>query len=144
MTHSMRAAELVAKFEGFSATAYADGNNIATIGYGHTAGVKLHDVTTEAVALVWLSQDLDAADQCLNSHLKDVPMNQNQFDALCSFVFNIGCGNFSKSTCFRNLEAGQYAAAGAAMLMWNKIAGKVSAGLVRRREAELELFSEAV
>lgn len=143
MIHSQKATNLVSEFEGFSSVAYQDGNGIWTIGFGHTANVKGADVTTRDAALVWLSNDLDTADNCINRYVK-VPLNQNQFDALCSFVFNIGCGNFSKSTCFRNLEASQYAAAGAAMLMWNKIAGQVSPGLDRRRKAEQALFSEAV
>lgn len=144
MTHSQRATELVSSFEGFSAVAYQDGNHIWTIGFGHTERVKGGDVTTRDAALCWLSDDLAVADQCLNDQLKDVVLNQNQFDALCSFVFNIGCGNFAKSTCRRDLIAGQYAAAGVAIGMWNKVAGKVSAGLERRRAAEMALFLEAV
>lgn len=143
MTHSQTAADLVSSFEGFSATAYQDQNGVWTIGFGHAQGVKQYDVTTKDAALRWLSDDLNTADNCIN-RMVTVPLNQNQFDALCSFIFNIGCGNFSKSTAFKCLQAGNYQSACDAMGMWNKIAHQVSGGLDRRRKAEQVLFMEAV
>lgn len=143
MTHSQACTDLVASFEGCSFVAYQDGNGIWTIGYGHTKGVKAGDTCTREQALDWQSEDLETADQALESLVK-IPINQNQWDGLTSLVFNIGQGNFSRSTCLKDLNAGDIQAAADAMLLWNKVAGKVSSGLVRRRAAERSLFLKEV
>lgn len=70
-----------------------------------------------------------------------VPLNQNQFDALVSFAYNIGTGGFEGSTTLRRLNAGDYAGAADAMRMWNKSDGAVVQGLVNRREAEVRQFN---
>lgn len=143
MTHSQTCVDLVASFEGCSFVAYQDGNDIWTIGYGHTGGVMKGDTCTREQALAWLSQDLQTADHALSMLVK-VPTNQNQWDALTSFVFNIGQGNFASSTCRRDINAENMAGAADAMLMWNRIAGHTSPGLVRRRIAERNLFLKEV
>ena len=70
----------------------------------------------------------------------DIAINQNQFDALVSLCFNIGAGNFRSSTLLRVLNAGNLMAAADQFLVWDKVAGQVSDGLVRRRAAERALF----
>ena len=69
-----------------------------------------------------------------------VPLNQNQFDALVSFTYNVGVGALKQSTALRKLNAGDYAGAADALTMWTKFKGKVLAGLVRRRKEERALF----
>lgn len=70
-----------------------------------------------------------------------VPLNQNQFDALVSFAYNIGTNGFEGSTTLRRLNAGDYAGAAEAMRMWNKSDGAVVQGLVNRRDAEVRQFN---
>ncbi|MCY1305462.1 Lysozyme RrrD [compost metagenome] len=69
-----------------------------------------------------------------------VPLSQGQFDALASFVFNLGSGNLQCSTLLRKLNAKDYAGAADEFPRWNKAGGKVLAGLTRRRAAERALF----
>lgn len=73
-----------------------------------------------------------------------VKINQNQFDALCSLVYNIGAGAFLTSTLLKNLNLGKYKEASKQFLVWNKANGKVLEGLVKRRTAEKELFDKGV
>ena len=131
------------QFEGFSAVAYEDGNGISTIGFGHTQGVQMGDVCTLLQAQTWLDEDLKTADNAIGKYVT-VPINQNQWDALTSFVYNIGSGNFERSTVHLRINKGDYTGACDAIGMWCKVAGQVSNGLVRRRKAEQALFSEAM
>lgn len=134
----------IASFEGLRLSAYPDpatGAEPITIGYGHTGGVLLGDTCTEEEALAWLKQDCATAEECIADHV-DVDLNQNQYDALVSFIFNCGCGNFRASTMLKLINSGQMDAASKQFGRWNKGNGKVMAGLTRRREAEAELFEE--
>ena len=72
-----------------------------------------------------------------------VPLTQNQFDALVVWVYNLGPTNFRNSTLLKELNSGDYTAAGKEIIRWNKAGGKVLAGLGKRREAEAQLFNEA-
>lgn len=139
VNHSQACVDLVASFEGCSFVAYQDGNGVWTIGYGHTQGVDAGDTCTRQQASDWLSEDLEVADHALQRLVK-IPINQNQWDGLTSFVFNIGQGNFAQSTCLRDLNANNIQGAADAILMWDRVAGQVSSGLVRRRTAERSLF----
>lgn len=142
MMHSENATRLVETFEGCRLTAYRDDNGIWTIGYGHTGKyVTSVSACSQYQAEKWLDEDLVAADRAL-AWLVKAPVNQNEYDALVSLVFNIGQGNFASSTCLRELNQGNMDAACAAIGMWNKVAGQVSPGLVRRREAEQALFAQ--
>src|SRR4051812_37911101 len=99
--------------EGCKLTAYPDpatGGEPYTIGVGHTGGVRAGDTCTEEQAREWLRRDAQTAVRCVNASVKG-NLTQNQFDALCSLVFNIGCGNFGKSTLLRRLNEGDDAAA---------------------------------
>jgi lysozyme len=114
-------------------------NDVPTIGYGHTEGVKMGDVCTAAQAEKWLIEDCDAAEICVNGRVK-LPITDNQFDALVSLVFNIGINAFASSTLLRKLNSGDYAGAAAEFKRWRFQKGEELAGLVKRRERERKLF----
>jgi GH24 family phage-related lysozyme (muramidase) len=99
-------------------------------------------VITRGVSQEFLERDLRRFENAINNLVK-VPLNQNQFDALVSFAFNVGEANFKRSSVLRHLNAGLYAKAAEALLAWNKSKGKVLAGLTRRREEERELFLQS-
>lgn len=134
---------LIKQFEGFRATAYLCPAGIWTVGYGTTRinGNKVTKgarVTTEE-ADMFLEQDLKQFEDCINSTVS-VELTQNQFDALVAFVYNVGVGNFQKSTLLKKLNSGDYDAAAEQFLRWDKAGGRTLAGLTRRRKAERELF----
>ena len=133
---------LIKEFEGLRLKAYQDSVGIWTIGYGHTAGVKEGDVITEEQATEFLRDDAIFAEQCVSNSIR-VPVTQNEFDALVAFTFNVGCGNFRKSTLLAKLNEGDYEAAAREFHRWNKAGGQVLAGLTRRRAAEAQLFETA-
>lgn len=127
-------------FEKFRPTAYKPTpNDVWTIGFGHTDGVKEGGVCDIHQAIVWLHSDVRRAEDAVN-HGAVPLLTQNQFDALVSFVFNIGTGAFLESTCLRKLNDGDRSGAADEMLRWNKQKGKVLAGLVTRRAAERDMF----
>lgn len=133
---------LIMQFEGCRLNAYKCPAGVWTIGYGHTAGVKQGQTITQAQAEEYLRQDCGKYAAYV-SNTAYVPiadtLNQNQFDALVSFTYNCGAGNLKKLCAGRT--AGQIAAA---LPLYNKAAGKVLTGLVRRRAAETELFNTPV
>lgn len=139
MTPSDNCTQLVATFEGLMLDAYQDGAGVWTIGYGHTAGVKKGDVTTLRQAIDWLSGDLVTAGAAVNRFASG-PLTQNQFDALTSFTFNLGAGTLEHSTLLRLLNAGQTIQAALEFPKWDHVNGKPSAGLLKRRLAERDLF----
>lgn len=121
-----------------------DGAGIWTIGYGHTGKVNGKPITsgmtiTPEQAEQLLIDDLKRFEKAVNNNVK-VPLNQAQYDALVSFSFNIGDGNFKESTLLRRLNQGDYQAAADQMLIWNKGGGKVLKGLERRRANERAMF----
>lgn len=134
------AATLVASFEGDVLKAYQDGNRVWTIGYGHT-GQDVHPglVWTEDQAIAALRTNLLTSENDIERTVL-VPVNQNEFDALTSFDYNIGVGHLRSSTTLRLLNEGNRQGASDAMLLWDKVDGKVSPGLLRRRTAERALF----
>lgn len=137
---------LIKRFEGCSLVAYPDpGTGAApwTIGYGSTAGVKEGDKITQQRADVLLKLDADAAAREV-SNIVDVPLNQNQFDALVSLAFNIGADALAKSTLMRKLNDENYAGAADEFPRWIYAGGKELKGLVARRAAERELFMAAL
>lgn len=133
---------LIRKFEGLKLTAYQCSAHVWTIGYGSTRGVREGMTITEEEAEDLLWKDVKGAENCVNANVH-VPMTQGEFDALVSFVFNLGCGAFGKSTLLRKLNGGDYDGSSAEFGRWNKAAGKELAGLTRRREAEQQRFEEA-
>lgn len=135
---------LIKGFEGKQLVAYDDGVGVWTIGFGtikylNGVRVKRGDKCTEAQAEQYLRNDLITFENALNQLVK-VPLNQNQFDALVSFTYNLGETNLRSSTLLKKLNAKDYKGAAAEFLKWNKAGGKVMNGLVKRRKAEMELF----
>ncbi|MNE21980.1 Lysozyme RrrD [compost metagenome] len=115
-----------------------------TIGWGHT-GSDVHEglVITALHADKLLAQDLLSAERSVNRYAK-VELNQNQFDALVSFTFNLGSGNMSTSTLLKKLNDKDFIGASKEFERWNKAKGKVLNGLTRRRKMEAELFLKKV
>lgn len=133
--------DLIKTFEGLRLDAYPDpatGGDPWTIGYGHT-GPDTHKGLTidEAQAEALLRKDLARFEACIDACVH-ADLTQGQFDALVSLAYNIGCWNVRASTLVKLLNAGQ--ADADQFLRWNKAAGKVMAGLTRRREAERDRF----
>lgn len=138
MRPSAACVALVKRFEGFRARPYLCPAGKPTIGYGRTRGVKLTDPPiTEAQASKLLEEELgEYADGVAKLLL--VPVSQAQFDALVSFAYNVGLGNFRKSTLLRLLNRGKSCAD--EFLRWTRAGSRTLPGLVARRKAEQELF----
>lgn len=130
---------LIKSFEGLELKAYLCPAKVWTIGYGHTQGVKEGQVITKEQAESLLKGDLLIYEQAVLSH--NLKLNQNQFDALVSFAYNLGTGNLAKSTLLKKAKINpndptikdEFA-------KWNKAGGKVLSGLTRRRIAESNLY----
>ena len=97
MKTSQRGINLIKQYESFRAEAYRCPAGVWTIGYGHTRDVKSGDKITEPEALKLLRQDVQTAEKAVSTLVKK-PLDQNRFDALVSFVYNTGSGNFASST----------------------------------------------
>lgn len=140
MDISQNGIDLIKRFEGCRLTAYKCPANVWTIGYGHTGSdVKQGLTITQEQAEKLLKSDLVV--HCNNvSKLVKVPLNQNQFDALVSFEYNLGYGNLSRSTLLALINQKKFKEASEEFKKWKCAGGKVLAGLVKRREAEKELF----
>ena len=136
-----RGTEILKYFEGCKLTAYQDSVGVWTIGYGHTKGVYDGMTITQDQAEQMLLSELEEYEGYIEN-MVTVPLTQNQFDALVVWVYNLGPTNFKNSTLLKELNAGNYNAAGQEITRWNKAGGKVLAGLVKRREAEPELFND--
>lgn len=140
MTPSLACYALLKRFEQFRPTAYRPTKaDVPTIGYGHTAGVRMGDTCTYAQAESWLTEDTLTAASAVNRYVT-VPLTQAMFDALVSFVFNIGVGNFEESALLRELNDGEYELAADEILKWDHQGRTVLEGLERRDEAERALF----
>ncbi len=136
--------ELIKRFEGLELEAYQDIAGIWTIGYGHTGpdvepGMKISERDAEEL----LRRDLKPREQAVDSAVR-VPLNQNEFDALVSFVYNVGIGALRSSTALKRLNKGNRVGAADALTWWNKatVGGVLRevTGLTRRRAAERALF----
>lgn len=137
--------ELIKRYEGFRSRAYKCPAGIWTIGYGHTRGVKSGDVITEAQGEMFLRADLATAERAVTS--QRLTLSQNQFDALVSFVFNVGAGNFNRSTLLKKAKTNVNDTSIAdEFRKWNKArnpkTGKLEIlpGLTRRRGDEINLY----
>ena len=131
-------------FEGFRDKAYLDTGSVPTIGFGtikypNGQPVKMGDTCTRVQAEEWLKNDCKWVDACLDKYVK-VKVTQNQFDALASFVYNVGETAFVKSTMLAVLNQGNYIAAANQFDRWIFDNGKRINGLVNRRAAEKKLF----
>lgn len=139
MNTSPKGIALIKEFEGLRLKAYKCPGGVWTIGYGHTAGVKPGIVISEAQAEEYLKVDLIAFERYLNG--LRLALNQNQFDVLISFIYNVGTGNFSSSTLLRKVRANpQDNSIMDEFLRWVYSKGRVLPGLQRRRLAEMKLY----
>jgi len=132
--------ELIKHFEGCELEAYLCAAGVPTIGYGHIKDVNMGDTITQAEAEAMLVHELEEYENYINT-LVTVPLSQNQFDAMVSWVFNLGAGNLKSSTLLTVLNMEDYNEVPAQIMRWNKAGGKVLEGLTRRRQAEADLFS---
>lgn len=145
MRISEKGLAMIEKFEGCLLKASNKLDGVWTIGYGQTGryyGKKVRKgmTTTKALAHAWLrDHSIKTYEDAVNKNIK-VSINQNQFDALVSFTYNVGVGALKQSTALRLLNQGDYTGAADALTMWTKCNGKVLAGLVRRRKEERALF----
>ena len=130
---------MIKHFEGLELEAYKCPAGVWTIGYGHIKGVQEGDVITEQQADDMLVEELNEYENYINTLVK-CSLNQNQFDALVSWVYNLGPANLQASTLLKVLNAGDFAGVPAQIMRWNKAGGKVLEGLTRRRQAEADLF----
>ncbi|MEX2716767.1 MAG: lysozyme [Candidatus Sigynarchaeota archaeon] len=148
-TVSPKGVRFVAQFEGFSLNLRNDPAGNCEIGFGHlvhrgpcngTEPEEFKRGITKERALELLAQDLREAAAAV-ARLVKVPLTQAQFDALVSFVFNVGPGNFSRSTLLKLLNQGDYASVPTQLNRYVFADGRKLAGLVRRRQAEGRLFA---
>ena len=154
MQMSEQALELLKQWEGFETKVYDDSAGLATIGVGHlitkseqTSGaivisglpIQYADGLTDQEVVDLLGQDVQPAEQAVNGGVQ-VVLDQNQFDALVSFTFNVGAGAFNSSTLLKVLNQGHYDQVPDQLRRWNKAGGQVVQGLVTRRENEVKLW----
>lgn len=140
MKISQKGIDLVKHFEGFRDKAYICPAGVLTIGYGHTKNVTKGMVISEKEAEDLLKGDLEHSENVVNK-LVEVEITQGMFDALVSFVFNLGEGNFGSSTLLKKLNSKDYYGASEEFQKWRLAGGKVMQGLVKRRSAERDLFN---
>lgn len=145
MRISQNGIDLIKKFEGCSLSSYKCPAGVYTIGYGHTKGVKNLDKITQEEAEKLLLEDLQVFETAVNAFVLPIyNINQNEFDALVSLIFNIGINNFKNSTMFKKLIAHDKDGAAKQFDFWVYAKGVKLAGLVKRRQAEKELFLKPV
>ena len=143
MRTSQRGLSLIKSFEGLRLQAYQDSVGVWTIGYGTTRGVKSGMKISKEQADRMLLNDVQRFEPEVR-RLVTAPLNQNQWDALMSFTYNLGCGVFRKSAMLRLFNTGYAGAAAEQFARWILGGGKVLAGLVSRRAAERALFESKV
>lgn len=157
MKISQNGKDLLKQWEGISKTVYLDSAGLPTIGCGHlltrdelTSGkiiinnvhVKYRNGLSDLEIDQLLDQDLDSAEYAVNTSI-NTQLTQDQFDALCSFAFNVGTRAFMNSTLRKVLNGGMYEDVSRQFRRWTKVGGRVVSGLVNRRENEIKLFSSS-
>lgn len=142
MPLSANGLKLIEEFEGCKLTAYYDDHvpPILTIGFGHTGNVTEEETITHEQADEYLREDTAWAAECVTGWTQAIQLNQNQFDALTSLLFNIGSGNFRNSTLLKKLLNGDIQGAADQFLVWDNTNHETNQGLLNRREAERKLF----
>ena len=132
-------AKLIAEREGVELGAYLDSRGILTIGIGHTSAAgppEVHQgmvITRDEAKQIFRQDNARFRQECLG--LVKVPLHQHEFDALASFVFNLGATQFRGSTALKRLNAKDYAGCAEAMLWWNK-----PPEILSRRRSEHQQF----
>lgn len=143
---------IIKEFEGCKLISYQDGNGIWTIGWGHTGPDIMDGVTcTQEQADAWLEDDVGVATSIIADAIT-ADLNENQFSACVSLCFNIGPGHKdvrdgfvtqrsgAPSTILTHINSGNLGSVPADFLQWDHVAGKTSAGLLRRRLREKMLW----
>ena len=139
MTISQKGIDLIKTFEGCKLFAYRDSVGIPTIGYGHIKDVKMGMSITQKQAEEFLKGDIKPVERLLNG--MGINYTQNQFDALTSWIFNLGEGNFKKSTMYKNIVARKSdVEITDQMVKWVNAGGRPLLGLKKRRVAEANMF----
>ena len=131
--------DLIKEFEQCRLVTYADQGGLPTAGWGTRVAMPVGTRVSQAWADARLLEMLTVVEHGICADVK-VTLSDNQFSALVSLVYNIGLGAFSNSTLLRDLNSNDLSGAAAQFLVWNKVQGLVSEGLVRRRAAEQALF----
>jgi lysozyme len=129
--------KLIKSFEGLRLKSYVCSAGKRTIGWGHTGNVP--DEITLDQAQAFFNEDIQRFENCVNKHV-EVDLTDNQFGALVSLCYNIGCKNFKNSTLLRLLNKGFYEQVPAQIMRWKFIHGVESAGLHKRRIDEVNLW----
>lgn len=133
----------ISNFEGKRYKMYKDAAGLPTIGIGHLIKPNEKELLTKTLTENEVNElfrnDLKGFENAVNNSVK-VSLNQNQYDALVSFSFNVGIGSFQGSTLLKLLNAGKYSEAAEQFQRWNKAGGKPIYGLTRRRNEEKQLF----
>ena len=137
------ATPFIADFEGVRTTAYYDPVGIPTVCYGHTRGVEMGDTYSPAECDRMLNDEIKIYLDAVNKYVT-VPMTDHRRAALTSFAYNVGVGNFKRSTLLRKLNAGDTIGACNELTRWVFARGKYLKGLMRRREAERALCMRGV
>ena len=143
MRISEQGLDFIKSFEGLRLQSYWDANGgVWTIGWGHTKGVKRGQVITRADAERFIRDDLAPIEKHLSADLENEGIAQYQFDARCSWLFNLrdGIRQYNNSPLRRKLKAGDYKGAANEFPRWCHSDGKVLSGLVTRRAAERKMF----
>ena len=147
MRLSQNGVNFIKSHEALRLKAYQDSKGVWTIGWGHTKGVKPGDVITRAQAEQFIRDDFAWVERTLNADLvtgRDKSLvTQNEYDALCSLVFNIGSQAYLDSTVRRKIKQGDKMAAARAFGMWIYSNHKIAPGLVTRRADEVRLFLQS-
>lgn len=140
MQISNKGLELIKFYEGLELEAYKCAAGVLTIGYGWTHDVKEGDTITEERAEELLREGIVQYENAVHD-LVDVPLEQHQFDALVSWVYNLGKANLAASTLLKKVNAQEFDEVPDQIRRWNKAGGKVLEGLTKRRESEAKLWS---
>lgn len=150
MKTSQAGIDIIKRFEGFRAKPYLCSAHIPTIGYGTTVYPSGRRVTmsdeeiTESEACVYIKYDLERFERAVSRLVKS-KINQNQFDALVSFTYNLGDGALEKSTLLKKVNANPLdPSIKTEFGKWIKAGGNIIVGLINRRKAELNLYFKPI
>ena len=134
---------MIMQEEGWRPKVYKDIIGKPTIGYGHLVlpedHVHFDTILSPEEGEELLRKDLQKVYNCIKQNVS-VQLNQNEFDALCSFIFNLGCGNFTKSTLLKKLNAMDLNGAADEFTKWDMAGGQHNSALRNRRLREQSLF----
>lgn len=133
--------KFISRHEGFSKKLYKDQGGYLTIGYGHLVhnAAKYEKGISKSEGLKLLARDVQKAVAAVNAAIKGF-LGQTKFDSLTSFTYNVGPNGFRGSTLLRNIKNGKPVTQGN-FTEWDKVGTTVSQGLLSRRIAEYELYS---